>query len=220
MRKIGNALTIVLFVMLASATAVSGENISHTQHALAGVDVGNAQCINKNLHVDLEVTRNTNVYRVNGTGPGLPSNAIAYPGTDTFVIRGSGEWSGLYLEYSSDGGATWSTSYRPVTPRTISCPVFTEIPAPGPDMVEIPGGSAVGTFVVDTPLYWAPQADAVTTHVITAGQSLWVTGMDASGQYQQVILSGNFLWVPAGTVSSTYDDTWGGSPLPAQHIED
>ena len=89
--------------------------------ANAGLDVGDAYCQNNNLQVDLEVTINSNLYRVNGTGENLPSSAIAYPGTATFVIDGPGNWSDLLLEYSSNGGASWSTSYRPVTPNAISC---------------------------------------------------------------------------------------------------
>ncbi len=217
LKSFGKLLIIALLAISASVSAVSASNTPQSPNLLAGLDVGTAYCVGNDLHVDLTVTINNNLYRVNGTGPNLPSSTIAYPGTGTFMIAGPGEWSGLYLEYSSDGGSSWSTSYRLVTPDTISC---SKVQGPGPDMVPIPPGSAMGTFLVDTPLYWAPEADAVTEYVMKAGQSLWVTGTDASGQFSQVILSGYFLWVPVSSVGPTYDETWGGYPLPAQLIEE
>lgn len=220
LNSFGKVLIIMLFASLASVTAVSASNTPQSPNLLAGLDVGNAYCVGKNLHVDLEVTINSNLYRVNGTGPNLPSSEIAYPGSFTFTIAGPGEWSGLYLEYSQDGGSSWATSYRPVTPDTISCLAAQANPGPGPDMVLIPEGSVVGTFLVDTPLYWSPEADSKTEYVMTAGQSLWVTGTDTSGQFYQVILSGYFLWVPVESMGPTYDDTWGGYPLPTQLIEE
>jgi hypothetical protein len=86
---------------------------------------------------------------------------------------------------------------------------------PGPDMVPLPEGSAMGTFVTDTPLYYAPRMDAATDAVMKAGQSLWVTGVSADGAFYQVVLSGEFLWVPVNTMSPTYTAPWNGAPLPS-----
>lgn len=88
----------------------------------------------------------------------------------------------------------------------------------GPDMVALPDGSVVGTFTTTTELYYAPNTDAATDTVMEIGKSLWVTGMDASGQFYQVVLSGKFLWVPVGTIGPTYDDVWNGAPLPTTMV--
>ena len=87
-------------------------------------------------------------------------------------------------------------------------------PAPGPDMVYIPDDAVMGTFIADTSLHFAPRADALTGYSMRAGQSLWVYGQDASGQYYQVLLSGRLYWVPASQVSPTYTSPWNGHPLP------
>ncbi len=84
----------------------------------------------------------------------------------------------------------------------------------GPDMVPIPPGSVVGEVKVDTPLYFAPRADALTGATLSAGKTIWVLGKDASGQYYQVLLSGNYLWVPANTLGPNDDEVWHGMPLP------
>lgn len=92
-------------------------------------------------------------------------------------------------------------------------------PVPGPDMVEIPEGSVVGTFTQNTALLWMPDASAISPNVMAIGQSLWVTGLDESGEFYQVLLSGRFYWVPAGSIGPTYDDVWNGAPLPTTVIE-
>ena len=89
----------------------------------------------------------------------------------------------------------------------------------GSDQVPIPAGSVVGSFVVTTALYTAPSADAATTFVMNAGQTLWVYGVDASGQYYQVQLAGQLLWVPVSTMGPNYDAVWNGTPLPTTVVK-
>ncbi len=89
----------------------------------------------------------------------------------------------------------------------------------GPDMITLPPGSVVGTFTITTPLYFAPENGAEADEVIEMGKSLWVTKLDPTGQFYQVALSGQFLWVPVGTIGPTYDDVWYGTPLPTLNIE-
>jgi hypothetical protein len=93
-------------------------------------------------------------------------------------------------------------------------PPTTLLPQPGPDMVNLPAGSVVGTFTETTPLFFAPEAGAVTDAVMEIGQSLWVVKLDESGLFYEVVLSGQFLYVPIGTIGPTYDDVWHGTPLP------
>lgn len=90
---------------------------------------------------------------------------------------------------------------------------------PGPDMVPIPAGAVVGTFTDWTTLHYAPAADAVTSTVMEPGKSLWVFGLDASGSYYQVLLSGGLYWVPVDQIGPTYSDPWNGTPLPTDVVE-
>jgi len=87
---------------------------------------------------------------------------------------------------------------------------------PGVDMVALPEGSAVGTFLFATPLYYAPASGAVTNVVIEAGKSLWVTGLSKDGLFYQVVLSGQFLWVPVEALAPTNSAPWNGVPLPSK----
>jgi len=85
---------------------------------------------------------------------------------------------------------------------------------PGPDMVPIPATAVVGAFVVSTPAYFAPRADAATSTILDAGKTVWVFGVDASGGFYKVVLAGKFFWVPVGTMGPNYDAVWQGRPLP------
>lgn len=217
---------IALFTLLIGVPIASASHTPQNHDLLQGVDVGDAYCVGDNLYIDLEVTLNNNLYRVNGTGPNLPSGTIQYPGSFTFIIAGPGSWSSMILEYSQDNGTTWQLSYRPVTPDTITCGTIVEPepepepePVPGPDMVEIPAGSVVGTFTQDTVLLFEASPTTPTGKMLYAGQSLWVFGLDSSGQYYQVLLSGVLYWVPVGTIGPTYDEVWNGTPLPTTVVE-
>jgi len=90
---------------------------------------------------------------------------------------------------------------------------------PGPDMVPLPPTAVVGAFVATTPVYFAPRADAVTTVVMEAGKTVWVFGLDASGQYYKAVISGKYFWVPKATMGPNYDEVWLGRPLPTVVVE-
>ena len=90
---------------------------------------------------------------------------------------------------------------------------------PGPDMVLIPDTAVVGTFTDWTPLHFSPHADSASSHTMAPGQSLYVFGMDAAGQFYQVLLSGNMFWVPVSNLRPTYDEVWNGRPLPVDVVE-
>ncbi len=92
-------------------------------------------------------------------------------------------------------------------------------PVPGIDMVAIPAGSVVGTFLTSTPLYYAPDPTAASSTVMDAGKTLWVIGVDKSGQFYKVLLVGKFYWVPINTMGPNYDSVWNGWPLPSQTVE-
>ncbi len=89
----------------------------------------------------------------------------------------------------------------------------------GRDMVEIPAGAVVGTFTDWTPLYYMSHPDAPSNFQMQPGQSLWVVGIDESGAFYKVLLSGDWYWVPAANIGPTYDDVWHGTPLPTTVVE-
>ena len=89
----------------------------------------------------------------------------------------------------------------------------------GPDMVPLPPQAVVGAVKTDTATYWAPSADAVTGTTLSAGKTVWVLGVDASGQYYKIVLAGKYLWVPKAALGPNYDAVWGGTPLPTTVVE-
>ncbi len=93
-------------------------------------------------------------------------------------------------------------------------PVTTGKIGPGPDMVPIPAEAVGGTFVANTPLYFAPDESSASMYMMKAGQSLWVLGINAEGTFYQVLLSGQKYWIPADSIGPTYDAVWRGAPLP------
>jgi len=101
------------------------------------------------------------------------------------------------------------------------------IPMPEPDetepgcdvLVPIPDTAVGGTFVADAPVYWKPGQLVEPGVTITAGNSARVIGLDASGEYYQILWVCDFLWVPANTLGPNYDAVWNGAPLPTGVVE-
>ncbi len=98
-------------------------------------------------------------------------------------------------------------------------PGLVVVPVPGPDMVAIPDTAVVGTFTTSTPLYFQPEASSASTYSMRAGQSLWVFGLDESGEFYQVLLSGRIYWIPVDTMGPDFDAVWQGHPLPTNIVE-
>lgn len=117
----------------------------------------------------------------------------------------------------ADGAGTASITNQEITPGN-GAPAAQE-PVPGPDLVNLPSGSVVGAFVTSTPAYFAPQAGAATSTVLDAGKTLWVLGVDASGQFYKVVLAGKYFWVPVRSMGPNYDEVWQGTPLPTTVVD-
>jgi hypothetical protein len=101
-----------------------------------------------------------------------------------------------------------------------AAPAETEtIPVPGCDLLNIPATAVVGTFVEDTPLYYAPGQMIIPQEWMDTAQSLWVLGVDATGEYYKVILACGTYWAPVSTLGPTYDDVWLGKALPTNVVE-
>lgn len=106
----------------------------------------------------------------------------------------------------------------PTLPCTFS---FTSGPVafqPGPDMVPIPEHAVVGLVLADTPVYARPEASAATDTIIVAGKTLWVFGVDSSGQFYQVMMAGKFFWLPVSAMGPNPDAVWNSRPLPTVEV--
>jgi len=163
----------------------------------------------------------------------LPVGGLFIPAGATYGIYVSADGGGVNY---TDGSAVYSTAEMQLSagigvgglfgsdgtyaPRIWNGTVYYNVGAgpapavPGPDMVAIPSGAVVGMFLVDTPIYWAPQSDAATSTVMQASKTAWVYGVDASGAYYKVMLAGKFFWVPLGTMGPNPDAVWHNTPLP------
>ena len=86
-------------------------------------------------------------------------------------------------------------------------------------LITIPETAVVGTFVADTALHYAPGKLIVPREVLEAGQSLWVLGVDDSGQYAKIVWVCDYLWVPRSSIGPNYDAVWNGAPLPTGIVE-
>ncbi|WP_119071773.1 hypothetical protein [Aggregatilinea lenta] len=141
-------------------------------------------------------------------------------GNDLGVLNGldpNGVWTLYGAAYN---GVTTGqlAGWKLVITTDGSDPVAPTLPAPGPDLVEIPNTAVMGTFMVDTPLYWKPEAGAASGSVMQAGQSLWVYGADPSGEYFFVMMAGQFFWVPVSTMGPTASSPWNGRLLPLDEV--
>ncbi len=93
-------------------------------------------------------------------------------------------------------------------------------PVPGCDaLLPIPASAVGGLFVADAPLYWAPGEAISPAQDIAAGDTARVIGLDASGEYYQIIWVCDFLWVPKDTLAPNPDAVWQGAPLPTDVVE-
>ncbi len=100
-------------------------------------------------------------------------------------------------------------------PYDFDCTPGAAAPAPGCDVeVNIPAGSVVGSFVSDAALYYAPGQLVEPATSISAGNTAWVIGQDASGQYDKILWVCQFLWVEKPTMGPDYDNVWNGTSLP------
>ena len=90
---------------------------------------------------------------------------------------------------------------------------------PGCDLLPIPETAVVGSFTSNAEVYWAPGQLVEPATTITEGNTAWVLGMDASGQYYEIIWSCDYLWVPVGSMGPNFDDVWQGRPLPTEVVK-
>jgi hypothetical protein len=110
-------LALVAFAVL---LAMAGFRIAMTS---AAVMDQNTACSAHNLMVELDVVSASTQYRLNGSGPGLPSMSFMGSTSHTFMLEGPGVWSDLHAEYYSSIDGTWKASDFAVSPSSITCAV-------------------------------------------------------------------------------------------------
>jgi len=104
----------------------------------------------------------------------------------------------------------------PVTPGGEEEPVV----LPGCDvLMPIPSTAVVGSFVADAPVYWKPGDLTNPLVTIKAGNTAWVLGQDASGQYYKIVWVCDLVWVPKASLGPNYDAIWNGKPLPTEVVQ-
>jgi hypothetical protein len=129
------------------------------------------------------------------------TNAQGFPGWLSFSRA-------LVIEIDAD-----PVQAPPTGPTTLT-------PRPGCDaLIYIPPQAVMGTFTDNALVYWMPGEPTSPPLVIEVGKSYWVSGLDESGLYYQVLLSCDWVWVEADKVGPNYDAVWGGRPLPTDIVE-
>ncbi len=118
-----------------------------------------------------------------------------------------------------DGGETPTPPSGPGPAPAVMAATPTPPPLPGPDMVYMPSWSVMGRFVEDTELLYAPDLLAGTGKFIEAGKSLWVLGLDESGEFRQVVFSGGYYWVPVDSMAPIDEAPWYGRGLPGEIVD-
>lgn len=100
-----------------------------------------------------------------------------------------------------------TVDYMPCTPR------------PGCDLLDLTG-AVMGTLVTDTPLYYAPDANAQVYPVtlMEQGKTVWVFGQDETHEYYQIQMGCGYLWLPAASLTPDGEDLWNNAPLPGEVV--
>lgn len=121
------------------------------------------------------------------------------------------------VEQFNLSGEALTVSCTPPSPGTLpdDAPVTVALPSCGPDLSK----AVVGSFVAPADLYSAPGVPVEPWVGVTPGQTAWVLGLDASGEYYQIAWGCQRLWVPAEAMGPNYDSVWNGMPLPTNGVE-
>jgi hypothetical protein len=209
---------IVLLFCLANAAigvpATEAVSTTYDCASINGQSGGSAMVVSSNRYLDIKAgeTLTVDVHFLGATKVTLEVPSGTVVGTLTGDGRLSHTFSTtgmVYVTVNSSYDGVHGFSY------TYSCGMM----AAGPDMVSMPANAVVGTFNAATPLMAHIGDTPNAAYMMQPGQSLWVFGVDASGAYYQVLLSGQLYWVPVSSMGPTYDAVWNGAPLPASVVE-
>lgn len=197
------------WTFLGSANVTSVANDSPTALPVGGLAIPAGQTYG--LYVDTQhgnngITFGTDVY---ANAQVRLTTGAALCGLFNIAVPGL-TWNGtVYYDYDFAPPADDDDDIVVVEPE----------PVPGPDLVDIPAGSVVGTVLYDTPVYHSPFPGATSVVEVTAGKTFWVYGVDSSGGFYKVMMSGKFFWLPVDAMGPNYDEVWQGMPLPTAVVE-
>jgi hypothetical protein len=119
------------------------------------------------------------------TSPGALTLPYDLEYTATSYADGTPVHRSSFNIHCDAGGASITITNTSLVGGSSSGPTGPAAPVPGADMVPIPDYAVVGTFTTSTPLYFQPEASSASTYSMEAGQSLWVFGLDESGEFYQ-----------------------------------
>jgi hypothetical protein len=133
---------------------------------------------------------------------------------DYFVLQGA---AGIGV-YITTPGAT--STYDFVDPYDVPSDVQQQCAEIGgtaaqPECLPLTDNAVVGRVLSTTPAYWAPGkvAPGVTINPFIT-PTLWVLGVDESGEFYKVLLACQYLWLPVDTMGPNPDSVWQGRLLP------
>lgn len=155
-----------------------------------------------------------------GDVPANVSFSYAYPGTlpaPSLLIQLSGSDDLLQeINVSGDALTTSCTPPEPGTPPDDSGepPVTVALASCGPDLSQ----AVVGSFILPADFYVAPGEITEPSYGALAGQTAWVLGMDAEGEYYKIAWGCQQFWVLAETMAPNQDSVWNGAALPTNGI--
>ena len=81
----------------------------------------------------------------------------------------------------------------------------------------LPVGSVVGALPNEQIAFYAPGKITVPNIVVNPG-TYWVLGQDASGEYYEILIACQYLWVPVDSMQPSFQAPWSGQPLPTQVV--
>ncbi len=86
------------------------------------------------------------------------------------------------------------------------------LPTYGGTCLPLTADAVVGDMPFSTQAYYAP--GEVSPGVVINPGTYWVLGEDASGEYYEILLSCEYLWVPVDSMQPSFQAPWSGQPLP------
>jgi hypothetical protein len=170
------------------------------------------------IHVEFDA-ENTGPYEVwiwddgvvvqSKTASGDPGDTLVFD----FLVTSFGPVApGVGLEVNQGGTALFYTEIPDITADCLASLAVGCTPS-------LTAGAVVGQITQTTVAHFAPSLDAATTTVLPAGQTWWVLGTDASGDWYKILVSCEDVWVPASALGPNFDAVWGGAALPGNALQ-
>ena len=82
--------------------------------------------------------------------------------------------------------------------------------------IALTADAVVGDMPFATQADWAPGKEA--NGVVVNPGTYWVLGVDETGQYYEIVLSCQYLWVPVSSMQPSFQPPQNGQPLPTSVV--